>query len=690
MTSDSTPPAQRGRPSLKTGCAAALLVAVLVTLGGLYAWLERGQRQERALLDAQAQRAEQAFGPVLEKLAPPPAPTYDIDRTIRVIHGIDLALAEEDDLEGYLSVMARQDYRNVAPDVLEARRELLDVLQPLYARQVQAEDQEAMWELTSELLLSTLSVVSVSAEVDLAASGELSVDREQAQTLLKDLKDRRAERKELVAEITKLERELFDALVDYADVYYRYVEEWDSLSVLRDRAYLAAHNGDWGAARASAELAVQRAPHDREAHLLLAQALIEGNNPEDDGEIERILSTYVQDHPDSTAPAMVLLGVHHTRRGRTDEAVLAFQQSAAYYPRQADQLLDMLDPYRMRGFLRKSREGGFILEQYRSTMLGAGYYSPDLQRAQLEFERGSFEVGRAKVLDHFARRRAQEQWDFLIADVEFCHELLGPHFWEIFPEDTYLDLLVSKPLLGGGLALSVHNRSPRVLHNATLVLTLHLTDMYPGQYSALRAPQTAPSVLAHETTDFGTVEVAIEHGGRTRGVADIVEHRAIMVSDEAVMWVDTDAFKIAEAEEFLEERRAARATQREVVHPTAARHPDFQPTVQSVLGEVSRRADVAVEQRYGSDHVLITLPRELSILRPVFRLRYGDTLFDASDNLIEGDRIQLRFKAVENFDEVGDPEDIELLLASPFGDVVFTWSDDGLLVWNFEGVNEDG
>ncbi len=672
--------------------------------GGTWWWVRTREARELALSQQEA-RAAEAFEPALDALgqaAAPAEPAYDLDETIRIIHGLDRALQDEKDLEGWLRRLARQDYRDVAPEVLEARRELLGVLQPLYAKQVELEDQQAMWEFTSELMLATLSVVSVSADVDMVSpSGDFSVDREQAQELWRDVKERRAGRKQLQRDLAGLETELFDALVDYADTYYTFVEEWDELSVLRDRAYLASFNGDWPAAEAAADAAIAQAPKEREAHLLKAMALIEGNGgPEALQEAEGLLTDLIDAHPDQTAPTLLLLGVLQAKQGDHKAATLSLQQSTAYYPKQAEYLLDMLDPYRMRGFLRQTREGSFILELYKSTMLGSGYFSPDLQQAKLLFDSGDFNGGRAKVLDHFARRRSQEQWDFVISDIQFCHELLGPDFWRIFPEDTYLDLEVSATMMGSALNLSVNNRSPRTLRNGTLVLALHLTDQSPGMYEALPAPQTVPAVLPHTSTSFGTVDIELEVNGKPKTVDDIVQHRAILISNEAVSWVDTDEFKIAQADEAREARRvASKAAPKPVAAPSAsgapapktdrgpvASHPRFQETYDSVVAGLSQGVDLHVEQKYGSDNVLVELPRELAILRPVFRLKYGEQIFKAEDNLIEGDSISLRFAGVENFDDLESAEDMELVMASPFGDIVLTWTADGQLTWNYDGV----
>ncbi len=675
------------RKSWLMGCGIAGLGAVLVPVGLYAGWSAYVDQQEAEALAAQRAKAEEVFEPAVEKLEEAKAAqSYDIDATIRVIHGIDRALEEEEDLEGYLRMLARQDFSGVAPEVLEARQELLSILQELYASQTQAEDQQALWELTSELLLATLSVVSIEGEVDgvMIPSGGFSVDRKQAQQILGDLKDRQAEHDRLLRQIDRLERRLFDALVDYGDVYWKYVKEWDTLSVVRDRAYLAAHAEDWQAAAAAAEQAIRLAPSEREAHLLLAWALIEQGDPETVERVDRLLAEQIEQHPEHSAPALLLQGVNLARAGDTQGARLALQQSAAYYPKQSDALLDMLDPYKTRSFLRKSREGSYILELYEGTMLGAGYFSPDLQLARLAFDQAAFDQGKGKVLDHFARRRTQEQYDFILSDIAFCHDLLGPQFWEILPENTWLDLEVAPTLLGGGLNLSIDNRSERTLHNATLVLALHLTDMYPDDYVPLRVPETAPAVLARESTSFGSVEVALELAGKPKGVSDIVHHRAILIADEAVTWVDTDAYKTAEAEVFRQQRDMGAALEKEVEHPSLSRHPEFRRTVDKLASSAAEQASFAVDAGWGSDDVLVEIPRELSLLRPIFRLRYGDELYSADDNVIEGDRIKLRFKGIDNFDEAQRADDMELLVGSPFGELVVTWRADGQVTWRLQ------
>ncbi len=423
------------------------------------------------------------------------------------------------------------------------------------------------------------------------------------------------------------------------------------------------------------------APHEREAHLLKALAMIEGGaaaNGEAAEQVRSLLAEYIDANPDRTAPAFLMLGVLESRLGNADAARLNLQQASAYYPKQADALTDMLDPYRMRSFLRKTREGSYVIELYKSTMLGAGYFSPDLQQARIAFDAGDFEQGRKKVLDHFSRRRTQEQWDFLLSDIDFAEGLLGENFRRIFPEDHYLDLVVKPGMIGSKLSVGVQNRSDRALHNATLVLALHLTDMHPDDYETVVAGQTVPAVLPHAVTDFGSVEIDLELWGKPKTVKDIVTHRAILVSNDAVLWVDTDEYKIAEAKEF-----------RQAVTPQAQAEADARAGVvakgRSRYGLVDRLLDDARtgtslnidDKTLLKDGVTITLPKELAVLRPLFRLQYGDQLFTADENLIVDDHIELRFDSVQDFGGEHTGDQIELVASTVLGDLVWTWGPEG-------------
>lgn len=685
---------------LLVGCGVLALVLFSVPFGAWWWWKRHEAEQERLAVEAQTERAEKESAPALQKLADFAAPDqpYDIDQTIRVIHEIDLAMKDQASMQDYLQYMATRDYRGVAPEVLEARRRLLEQQARLYALQTEAEDQQASWEFSRDLVLQTLSVVQVSGGAGAASpNAGFSVDSAQARKLLDELAAKQAEHEALTRDIQAQQESIFQAMLDYSEVYYTYVDEWDRLCTSRDRAYLALSSGDWPTVATAARAAAAQAPHDKEAHLLLALALIEGAasgvgltgspavHPEDMDAARAVLDQYVEDHPDATAPAFLLRGVLEEKVGNRDAARLDFQQSAAYYPKQAAALTDMLDPYRMRSWLRKSREGNYILDEYQASMLGAGYFSPDLQMAKLAFADGAFNDGKQKVMDHFARRRSQQQWNFILQDIQYAQALLGAHFEELFPEQSYVDLVVKPTLFGDKLSVAVNNRSNRALHNATLILVVHFTDTHPGDYEPFAAERTLPAVMPRETTDFGEMEVKTDLWGIPKSVADIVEHRAILLTDEAVLWVDTDAYKIAEAKEF---RDAARAN-----HPLPAQsstwHTEMKRRLETTTRAIGTENAVTVEPRLGlDDDLVIELPATLAVFKPVFTLQYGGQAIKADTDVIEGDHIVLRFKGVADFEgeDAAPAEALRLTMESIFGEVVMDWSPAGGMAWRYGGA----
>jgi tetratricopeptide (TPR) repeat protein len=654
----------RGCLRLVGGLGAALIAAV----GGL--WLGH-HRAEEAALEAQAARAEAEYGPArtaMREAAQAPAaaaPVVDLDQTVRVIHEIDGALRGADDMGAYLQQLARHDYRGVDPEVLAARAALMDVLVELYKTRAEADEQAELWGLSSQLLLSALSVVKVQGDYNgVVPKASVRLDADQARALLADLQERQDARLALGRAARDLEGELIDALVAYSRVYHDTLEAWDRLCTVRDRAYLATRSGDWAAAEAAARQAIAMAPTEREAHLLLALALIEGGDREDDAEIGALLDQSLARFPHSSAPALLLRGVHHARRGRAREAQLDLEQAAAYYPRQAEVLADLLDPYAARGFLQLTAEGSGVLELYRATMLGAGWFSPDLQIASLYAQQGRRDEALRKVLDHFHRRRGQGQWDAVLADIDAAQVLLGDELTAVFPEAGWLDLQAEPALLGDTLGIRLQNRSSRTLHNATLVLALQLTDMHPQDYKALRAGETVPAVNAHEVTTFGDVPVSFVVNGEAKGVDQIVAARAVLVADEAVVWVDTEAYRIAQT---AEGRRRARADGAPLSAPAAA-----------AVQATAREGRLTLTPKLMGDEVRVALPDELAALRPVFRLKRGDAVISADTNLLQDDHIELTFRGLRGLVDAGGAADLELIASTAVGELVITFAGEGL------------
>lgn len=651
-----TGPLRTGR-----GCLTQVFIAVVIgaALYGAYLFYEGYQSKEALVAHKQQVRTE--LKPVVTRMsevAQTQTQPYDIDKTVRVIHEIDEAIKRSKDLKGYMAELGKQDYRGVAPEVLSARAELLEIILKIYERQMALEDQQAAWELTSEVLLTVLSTVNVNTGSGglpgALLTGQFSVSQEKLEQALDETKARHEQRRQLQVALREVDQQLLQATLKYSKTYYKYLEEWDRLCIYRDRAYLAMYNQDWEQALAAADEAIKLSPSETEAHLIKAAALIElGQRPEalaqGAGSARQVLKDYIEAHPDRTAPAFLLLGILEAKTGQRSAATLALQQAATYYPKQAQLLQDMLNPYKMREFLRKSREGGLILEQYKSTMLGAGYFSPDLQMARLRFDEGDFEGGRQKVLDHFSRRRAQGQWDFIISDVIFCERFLGVHWRRLFPEEPYLDLKIEPSLIGSSLSVSVSNRSDRALRNATLILALRMTDMHREDYQTLSAERTVPAILPNDEADFGDIKVKLKLFGQEKTTGDIVQHRAILVTDEAISWVDTDEFKLAAMKELRQQRWYQDARKREQAASSSWLEAIGQKPAEFEQ-QLVNQSSLKIVHELGRDSVNIEVPAPLALLRPFFTLKRGDKTFRPELNVLDAKHIKLTFKGVENFE----------------------------------------
>jgi tetratricopeptide (TPR) repeat protein len=700
MTDTPTPDveAQWRKRKLRSGCQSALLAALL--LGGL-AFGARSFLHQRAL-GQQEEQARLIFEPALHKLeearqaATEPAPeaaAYDIDATIRVMHSVDQALTRQEPIAQTMLRLAQEDYRGVAPDALEARAEVLAVLQRQYARQLEAEDQEAMWRWSAMALQVAGILTAVDGNVDvrgglgggIAGTPELGgdlglrLDRQRLEEQFGKIEATIEGHKDLQRDLAALDGELAQALMDYSEVAWGYRDEWLQLCQKRDRAYLAVGNQDWDAALAASREAMAIAPDEREAHLLAAMALIHGDlaTDEDPDEALDLLEAYMARHPSHSAPALLLKGVWHYRQGDSAAATLALQEAAKEYPLQAAQLQDMLDPYEARAYLQKSTEGLWVRDSYHTMMLGAAGFSPDLWLARMQFDAGDIEGGRAQIKAHFARQRTQKDWRLLIRELEFCEEFLSPQYQFMLPERGWLDLQVEEKLMGSKLAVSVDNRSDRSLHNVTLVLCMSFTDQIDGHYEPIALP-TVPELAPLGVTEFEPVEVAVDVFGELKGFDQAYETRAVLVANEAVVWVDTERFKEDLAQQQRERRAERRREQR--YSPAAQVLRDDTQLVERALLDLEREGALSVSSDYGKDDVTITLPGSMGVLTPYWQLETGVTRHRPQQDLQQDGRIRLRFEDVANFDD-GGPQFLQLRAETYAAELVFSWIHDDSGAW---------
>ena len=188
--------------------------------------------------------------------------------------------------------------------------------------------------------------------------------------------------------------------------------------------------------------------------------------------------------------------------------------------------------------------------------------------------------------------------------------------------------------------LSVLNQSSRRLSNASLILCIQFTDMMRDDYVAMKVDRTLPAILPYEENSFETMEISHEIFGREKGVDDIVSVRAIVISDEAVNWVDTDDFKF---EAIKKEREKIAESIGEVQDSKNITSFKKEDVIQSILKE----ADVSVSSSKVSLNKILTiqLPKEIAFLSPLFRLTVdGDKPILPLRNVLNTKGIKLDFK----------------------------------------------
>lgn len=512
---------------------------------------------------------------------------YDIEETVRIMHGLELAQSQSEDFYAFLEYMAKQDYRLVADDVLQSKTKLLAILQEMFVLEKEHEELSDIWVLAKSFgagantfvretdTKGVITTVAATATGNLAAILCLgnSAGLRQAKAAVFEEYDREMElKKSLSKKIDALKMAYIEYLTEFTPIYNKYMEEWDRLCLEKDKTYFDLYAGRMTDAYNTAEKILKDYPRNREALLLKSLSLIHigsgyMNQPTDANvvsisqevnyidtkevkgewnehfvEADMTLENYMEAYPGYSAPALALKGLLHLRLGESSRAMSYFDQAAMEYPRQAAQLTDMLDSYRVRTYLNQTAEGQYLLRLYRSTMEGYGMFSPNFLKAQYYAQIGDSQKSQTEIYNHFFRRGNQGIYDCLLSDMQYCENYLYGSFKELLMERHYLDIYIkaNDGLLSSGdeIKVAIHNRSDIDLENVRAFLCIHYTDMYTDEYDVVKVP--AVNVVSHyEKKELGTVK--LEHPGKT--TKDITRIRAIIMTDDKICWVDEPKYK---------------------------------------------------------------------------------------------------------------------------------------------------
>lgn len=461
---------------------------------------------------------------------------YDLNATIRVIRALDLAYSSSDSFETFLELLSKQDYRLVAPEVIEAEKKLFPVLQKLYLKGQEMDKMNAVWMLV-QMTESTLSELGDNFLSD-GKFDLIGVLRKQSLfSVVNDTFDRFAKTQKIKAEakqeLNDLKAEYYAVVQETWPVFLKYREEWERLCIKKDAAYLDVYSGGTVNSYNIACEILESYPEDREGLLLKALSIV--NRPElgydAKIEVQAILDRYIDLYPTQTAPAYLIKGIIESKEGNKDGAFSYFDHSAIEYPRQAAALTDMLDAYVNRPYFAKTREGLYFQQMYRSTLEGFGFFSPNFQKAMYYDKVGMKKEAAKEIYNHFFRRQNQDVYEYLLSDMEFCENYLYDSFSLAFPESQEIDLSVRPAgwMTKSHLRAALINNTDKDLLNVRCFLCHHLTGMYPGDYVVIKLPPVncipAGGRYSWRSSDYK--------------LDDIVTTRAIVMTDDDIFWVDT-------------------------------------------------------------------------------------------------------------------------------------------------------
>lgn len=623
------------------------------------------------------------------------AKSYDIEETIRIMNSIDLVQSQSSDMASFLEYMAKQDYSRVAPDVLEQKRKLFPIMERLTALQREHAELNDIWKLMG---VSTVNGVSAFAEsvdpksvsMSLVAGdpvGVIKMMTDGATSLTSNVYDEYLKQKEvkkaLQKEIDEIREQYIAYLEDYSPIYYKYMKEWDALCLKKDKVYIDLYGGRPVYAYNLTQEILQESPANREAMLLSALSLVNiaanynacpdsmdreqilssmyniEMNPQKPSineflvEAESKLDSYIEQYPGKSAPALLLKGLVYYNQGETGKALSFFDQAAIEYPKQAEELTDLLNAYKSRSYLNKSQEGKYLIRLYQSTMEGFGMFSPNLLKAKHYASIGEDEKCRDEIFNHFYRRGNQSVQDCLLTDMQYCENNMYSSFKQILIEQSFIDVSI-EPTQNWALMskddeikVTINNRSDIDLENVRIFLCIHYTDMYKDEYDVQKLPSI--NILKHgEVTEIGVLPLTCDG----KKYNDITHFRAIAMTDDKICWIDNADYKY--------EKNIDRSIKKQNANLTLERNQfleDFKidenilkekimKAIQVYGSSVEKGAWNSVKNIFSEKKIRIKLPRILAVIDPVFSLKQdesGSPSLKPTNSYLSGNNIFVDF-----------------------------------------------
>lgn len=458
---------------------------------------------------------------------------YDPDTTMEAIYAMELAMENAKTFEELTEKYVMQQSSDlISPDVQMLKYRFFNVYKNLLHEKDALADQQNIYKTASDIALEIFSTIDLTSR---------TVNRAQAEkiylTRLEESKLKKAQKARLHA----AQEEFLDFVFDFMAVTAKHYREWDQLCSVRDRAYLAVYEGNWDEAIAKASEAIEIAPHETEAHAILMMALLERGGELDSARAGELLKNFRERHPVNAA-GLLLSGVNNMKNSNLEQAVLDFDQAAAYFPRLQETVNNRMNLYRKRIFLNQSKEGRVIVNAYRAMMSGSGYFSPDFQRARIHLTVGETDAAKEKIFDHFFRRRQQGEWDKVLDDFNFSSKALNTDLFSITAGNANIHIEIDEAFFTNSVVLKITNRGTAPLKNITVLLCVRFTDMFKNDYISFPVGETVSVLRPQETVSIGRKNISQlteDRFGMKKKFKDIVEYAAVVISDEAILWIES-------------------------------------------------------------------------------------------------------------------------------------------------------
>ena len=602
--------------------------------------------------DTKKNKTDNALNESLKKAKQENAKAINLEATIKTIFVLDEAIKNVKDVNEFKEYLYKFDKSGVAPEVIDCFLKLIPILDDLYDSEIEKEINESIWtafsdfgSITGVALASGLQIYSgdyIKGGLNLVKAGTDALDTAGARY-----------KKEV--EITKRINKVKDKYLDYikfsSPIYLKYMTEWDKLCAQRDQAYISLYNSNYNKVLKFSEEALRISSTDREATLLKGFALLKLNNTNSGNseaqlsntEIQNLLDNYFNRFPKSTAPAFVLKGIFEYKKGNIESAMTSFDEASILYPKQAEELLDLANIFKIRSSIFRSVESEFISKSYMSMMEGFGNFSPNFQKAIIHNNLGNSDKALEEIRRHFFRRGNQVVQDYLPGDLNFCNKYLTDIFSKMFVEHPFVDIEVSGGSIidpKNSLRVKMINNSDRFIENVRLFLCIHFTDTYKDSYQVFRVPDALNNLDAFSEKKFDNPLVVnfkwLDNEKEVPG--DIVRIRGVIITDDIVSWIDEEGFKFKEAQENFSKY--------------GTENTNFSDDILKSLSQ----AKVLVDRGYVYNDITFSVTKKIIEFDPYVTINNINSInpIRPTEKLVNGNQLVYKFRTRKKVDDLKD------------------------------------